>query len=113
MSDEPQPIEISQNGITTTLKDVFFSPASSHFDGTQEWAIDSSISASCDVPLQDGAAELSYDGQTFTVEVTVLEFDEDEDDVDEIGEDHATCHLMIDSSTIALGRLAELLELEP
>lgn len=113
MSDEPQPIEISQNGITTPLKDVFFSPASSHFDGTQAWAIESSISASCDVPLQDGAAELSYDGQTFAVEVTVLEFDEDEDDIDDIGEDRAACHLLIDSPTIELERLAELLELEP
>jgi hypothetical protein len=111
MSDQPRPIEISQNGITTPLRDVFFSPASSHFDGIREWAIESSLSAGCDVPLQDGAAELSYNGQTFAVEVTVLEFEED--DVDEVGEDQAACHLLIDSGTIELAKLAELLELEP
>lgn len=111
MPDEPQLIEITQNGITTPLKDAFFSPASSHFDGTQAWAIESSISASCDVVLQDGEAELSYDDQTFKVEVTVLEFDEEEDDIDDIEEDNAACHIMIDSSTLELEKLAELLEL--
>jgi hypothetical protein len=113
MTEDEQPIiEITQNGITTTLKDVYFSPASSHFENAQAYVIESSISASCDVVLQDGPAELSYDEETFAVEISVLEFDEDEDDIDDVAGENAACHIMIDSADLELEKLAERLELE-
>jgi hypothetical protein len=110
--DEALPIEITQNGVTVTLKDVYFSPASAHFEGAQAYAIESSISASCDVVLEDGSAELTYDDQKFVVEITVLESDEDEDDIDDVDGENATCHIMIDSADLELEKLAERLELE-
>jgi uncharacterized membrane protein len=106
------PITITQDGVTATLHDVYFSPATQHTENGTVYSIESSISASSNVVLTDGEAQLSYDDQYYPVTVTVLEFDEDDDDIDDVDGESPACQIMLDSAALPLEKLADFLDLE-
>jgi hypothetical protein len=105
--------KLTQGTTVGTLDDLYFSPVSSAVEDNTPYVIEASIQATSDTVFENGPAEISFDGKSFPVVVSVGEFDEEEDEPEDLEEDekNPACYLWLESETLDIEGLAELLEL--
>lgn len=103
--------KLKQGETIATLSNLLYSPPDGVIEGGQAYALEETLTADSDEVLEDGEAQLIYNGQIFTVEITIPEYpdpDAEEDAVDEL----SACEILIDyHADGGLEKLARELEL--
>lgn len=102
--------DLRQGSVTAKLSEVSYRPAEG-FQEANTWHVaDESLLAESDTKLANGPATIKHGGMEFPVIVTVLEFDDEEDEGGEEGE--SACAIEIGYAE-GLPKLASALGLLP